>query len=187
MDIEKLEKIIETKLSSKRYYHSICVMERCAQLAEKFHVDIKTAKKVGIVHDIAKEMSDSEKLQYVKDNDIKIDEVEKENIGLLHAKIGANIAQKNFGFSKEMVDAIKEHTTGSTNMTLLSKILFIADRTSKDRNFPDIEVLNNLLEENIDEAVLYILNKKIQLQIEKRQSMHPDSIIARNSILKVLK
>jgi len=83
-----------------------------------------------------------------------------------------------------MGQAILAHTTGIENMTLLDKILFISDRTSKERGFPDIEYLNNLLEENIDKAVLYILDKKIGLQIEKKQIMHPASIIARNYLLK---
>ena len=69
-------------------------------------------------------------------------------------------------------------------MSMLDKILFIADRTSVERGFPDIEYLNNLLEESIDKAVLYIIDKKIMLQIEKKAVMHPDSIIARNYLLK---
>lgn len=187
MEISIIQEIVKERLSERRFYHSECVMERCEQLAKRFEVDIEVAKKVGIAHDIAKEMSETEKIKYANNNNIEIDEVEKENIGLLHAKIGADIAKKEFGFSKEMVDAISAHTTGSTNMTLLAKILFIADRTSKERNFPDIELLNNLLEKNINEAVLYILDKKIQLQIEKRQVMHPNSIIARNNLLKEMK
>lgn len=69
-------------------------------------------------------------------------------------------------------------------MSILDKILFIADRTSRERGFSDIEYLNGLLEKNIDEAVLYIFDKKITLQIEKKAQMHPDTIIARNWLLK---
>ena len=69
-------------------------------------------------------------------------------------------------------------------MSMLDKILFIADRTSKERGFSDIEYLNQLLDDNIDKAVLYIIDKKIILQIEKKASMHPDSIIARNWLIK---
>lgn len=187
MKLEQIQEQVQKMLSEKRYYHSICVMERCAELAEKFGVDVETAKKVGIAHDVAKEMLEEEKIKYAKENNIEIDEVEKENTGLLHAKIGADIAKKQFGFSDEMAEAIKAHTTGSINMDVLSKILFISDRTSKERNFSDIELLNHLLNKSIDEAVLYILDKKILLQIEKRQSMHPNSIIARNDILRKIK
>ena len=183
MELNEIQEIVKKRLSEKRYYHSICVMERCEELAKKFNVDLDTAKKVGIAHDVAKELTAEEKLEYVNKNNIDIDEIEKETTGLLHAKIGADIGIKEFGFAKEMADSIRAHTTGLPDMTLLSKILFIADRTSKERNFPDIELLNNILEKNIDEAVLYIIDKKIQLQIQKKQTMHPNSIIARNEIL----
>ena len=186
MKLEEVQEIVKNKLSEKRYYHSLCVMERCEELANKFNYDIEIAKKVGIAHDIAKELTEEEKLKYVKENNIEIDEIEKENTSLLHAKIGADIAIKALGFTLEMADAIKAHTTGLPNMSLLAKILFISDRTSKERNFPDIDLLNEILEKNINEAVLYIIDKKIQLQIERKKSMHPNSIIARNEILKLI-
>ncbi len=76
----------KTKLSEKRFYHSQCVMERAKELAKKFGYDIEIAEKVGIAHDIAKEIPNEEKLKYVKENNIKIDEIERENPTLLHAK-----------------------------------------------------------------------------------------------------
>lgn len=184
MDLEDIIDIVKIKLSEKRFYHSKCVMERCIELAEKFNFDRETAAKVGIAHDIAKEMETEEKIKYAEKNNIKIDDIERENPILLHAKIGADIAIKELGFTKEMGQAIKAHTTGIVNMTLLDKILFIADRTSIERGFPDIEYLNSLLEESIDKAVLYIIDKKIMLQIEKKAQMHPNSVIARNYLLK---
>lgn len=186
MEINKIQEIVKQRLSEKRYNHSVCVMERCEELAKKFDVDLDTAKKVGIAHDIAKELTEEEKLEYVKKNNINIDEIEIENTGLLHAKIGADIVIKEFGFTDEMGDAIKAHTTGLPQMTLLSKILFIADRTSRERNFSDINLLNEILEKNINEAVLYIIDKKILLQTEKKQAIHLNSIIARNEILKII-
>jgi len=184
MELKKIIEIVKQNLSEKRFYHSQCVMERCIELAKKFNVDVEIAAKVGIAHDIAKEMPAEEKLKYVEENNIEVDEIEIENSTLLHAKIGADIAIKKLNFTNEMGQAILAHTTGIENMTLLDKILFISDRTSKERGFPDIEYLNNLLEENIDKAVLYILDKKIGLQIEKKQIMHPASTTARNYLLK---
>ena len=158
--------------------------DRAKELAEKFGYDVETAEKVGIAHDIAKEIPNDEKLKYVENNNIQIDEMERENPGLLHAKIGADIAVKELGFTKEMAQAIRAHTTGIQNMSLLDKILFIADRTSKDRGFADIDYLNTLLDEDINKAVLYIIDKKILLQIEKKATMHTDSILARNWIIR---
>ena len=183
MNLNQIEEYIKNKLSEKRYYHSRCVMERSKELAEKFGADVEIAKKIGIAHDVAKEMTEDKKLKYVKENNIEIDETERENTGLLHAKIGKDIAIKEFGFTESMGDAIANHTTGNKNMDIYSKILFIADRTSKDRNFEELEYLNELVNKGIDEAVLYILDKKIKLQIEKRASIHINGIIARNYLL----
>ena len=186
MELKEIEEYIKKQLSEKRYYHSKCVMERSKELAEKLDVNVETAKKIGIAHDVAKEMSEEEKLKYVQDNNIKIDEIERKNTSLLHAKIGKDISIKKFGFTENMGQAIANHTTGSANMDIYSKILFIADRTSKDRNFEDLEYLNKLVDEGIDEAVLYILDKKIDLQIKKRAPIHINGIIARNYILGVI-
>lgn len=184
MELNEIKAIVKEKLSEKRFYHCECVMNRCIELAKKFGYNIDIAAKVGIAHDIAKEMPSDSKLKYVEENNILIDEIERENPTLLHAKIGADIAIKKLEFSEEMGQAIRAHTTGIPNMSLLDKILFIADRTSIERGFQDIEYLNSLLDKSIDEAVIYIIDKKIMLQIEKRAAMHTDSIIARNYLLK---
>ena len=68
-------------------------------------------------------------------------------------------------------------------MNIYSKILFIADRTSKERNFDDIEYIKDLAKKDMDEAVLYILDKKIELQVKKRALIHLNGIIARNCLL----
>jgi len=184
MKLEQIQNEIKNRLSEKRYYHSICVMERCEEIAKKVGVDVETAKKVGISHDIAKELTDEEKIKYCIENNIEIDDMEKKNVSLLHAKIGAHMAEELFGFSGQMSQAIRAHTTGLQQMDMLSKILFIADRTSKERNFPDIEYLNELLEEGIDKAVLYILDKKIELQLIKKANIHINTVITRNELLK---
>lgn len=187
MDLDEIQKYIKKQLSEKRYYHSMCVMQRSSELAKKYKANIEIAEKIGIAHDVAKEMTEEEKLKYVKENNIEIDDTEKENTGLLHAKIGKDIAIKKFGFTESMGDAIANHTTGNKNMDIYSKILFIADRTSKDRNFEDLDYLNELADKGIDEAVLYILDKKIELQIKKKASIHINGIIARNDLINKIK
>ena len=92
MDLNEIQEYIKNKLSEKRYYHSTCVMGRSKELALKFGADVETAEKIGMVHDVAKEMSEEEKLNYVEENNIEIDDTERENTGLLHAKIGKDIA-----------------------------------------------------------------------------------------------
>ena len=185
MELEEIKGIVERRLSEKRFYHSKCVMERC-EIAIKFGFDVDVAKKVGIAHDIAKELTPEEKLDYCIKNNIDVDEMEEKNTTLLHAKIGADIAKKEFEFTDSMCLAIRAHTTGLPNMDKLAKILFIADRTSKERELPDIDYINELLNDDIDKTILYILDKKIELQIQKKATMHINSIITRNWIVEQL-
>ena len=187
MELEEIQKFVKGHLSEKRYIHSVGVMQRSEELALKYGAYVETAKKIGIAHDVAKEMTEEEKLKYVKENNIEIDDIERQNTGLLHAKIGKDIAIKKFGFTESMGQAIANHTTGNKDMDIYSKILFIADRTSKDRNFEDLKTLNKIIEEkNIDEVILYILDKKIELQIKKEALIHINGIIARNYLLEIM-
>ena len=187
MELEEIQKYVKENLSEKRYNHSIGVMERAKELAAKFGADTDICAKIGIAHDIAKEIPEDEKINYCIENNIEIDETEKINTSLLHAKIGKDIAIKKFGFTENMGQAIANHTTGNKDMDLYSKILFIADRTSIDRHFEDLEYLKSLEDKGIDEAVLYILDKKIELQIKKKAQIHLNGIIARNSLLEEIK
>lgn len=129
MEIEQIQEKIKQILSEKRYNHSIAVMQRCEELAKIYGADIEKAKKVGIAHDIAKEMKKDEKINAIKQNNIQLDEIEMQNPGLWHAKIGAVICKNELGFTQDMVQAVENHTTAKPKMDLLSKILFVADAT----------------------------------------------------------
>lgn len=184
MDLESIEKYVKEHLSEKRFFHSKCVMKKCEELAKIYNVNLDAAKEVGIAHDIAKELTDEEKLLYVKENNISIDSIEQHNIGLLHAKIGADIAKKVFGFSDDMCNAIKYHCTAKDNMTILEKILYIADWTGDDRTFENAIILKNVLEKSgIDTAILKALDMVIEEQLEKNKEIHINTINARNFLL----
>lgn len=183
MEIKTLEEIVKKRLSEKRFYHSVCVKERCRELAEQYGVDVTKAELVGIAHDIAKEMNEDEQNKFIEENNLEIDSIEKENRGLLHAKIGAKICENEFNFSKDMVEAVKYHTTGKENMDMLAKILFIADATGKDRKWSDLQYAVDLSKKDIDETMLYILNLNIKDIVDKNKIMHIDAVKARNEYI----
>lgn len=182
-NLEKIMEDVRKELSEKRYLHSVGVMKQAKYLAKKYGQDTKTAQIVGIAHDIAKEMPEEEKLRYVKENDIEIDRIEKINIGLLHAKIGADICKKKYNFNEQMQDAIKYHTTGNENMDILAKIIFVADKTEESREYSDIDIVRQLADENLDKCMLYILDYMIIDNVKKEKLIHPDSINVRNKIM----
>lgn len=177
---KEIYEIVKSRLSEYRFHHSECVANRCVELATIYQVDKEAARLVGIVHDIAKEMPPEEKAKYCLENHLPIDEIEKENTGLLHGKIGADIAKKEFGFSEDLCSAIQYHTTGKENMSLLDKIMYVADMTSEDRKFPDKGYIIELGNRDLDECVKYILKIGINQRMAQNKKIHLNSVKALN-------
>ena len=189
--LKKINEAVKKELSEKRYKHSVGVMEKAEEVAKIYGADVNKAKLVGLAHDIGKELSREEKLQYAKENNIEIDEIEKINVGLLHGKIGADICKKRYGFTEDMQAAIKYHTTGSgkKEMTLLEKIIFLADKIEENRRYKDenkmaeLEELRELAKKNLDLATIKAIDNSLIYTIQKGELIHPDSVLTRNGLI----
>ena len=182
-DIEKLKEDLKIVLSDSRYNHSISVMNMCEALASKYNVNVKKAKLVGLMHDMAKDMTKEEKIQYVKNNNIECSLIEEKIVEILHGKIAADICKKKYQFEEEMCTAIKYHTTGKENMTLLEKILFIADKIDETRNYEGVEDLRELAFEDLDKAILKNIDDTLIINIQKNKLILEESIKTRNNLL----
>ncbi len=185
MEYEEIENDVKSVLSEYRFTHSLGVVKKAVELAKIYGVQEETAKKVGIAHDIAKEMTDEEMLEYVKNNNIEIDEIETVKPSLLHGKIGADIAAKKYGFTEDMVNAIKWHTTGRENMSMLEKIIYVADKTEENRKGTrfNLEKSRELSTQNIDETLIFLMNEFITYNVKNEWLIHPETIKARNDLL----
>lgn len=187
--LKKIDSDIKKELSEKRYNHSVGVMKKAEELAKIYGVNVNTAKLVGLAHDIAKELSKDEKLSYCKENGIIMDDIEKLNVGLLHGKIGADICKRRYGFTTEMQNAIKYHTTGNEHMDKLAKVIFIADKIEENRKYKEaqkmekLDVARKLAKENLDMAVLFEIDESLEYTISKKELIHIDSILTRNRII----
>ena len=127
MNYEEIEEIVKNTLSEKRFNHSKGVAKRAAELASMYGEDMETARKIGIAHDIAKEMPKGEALKYARENGIMFDEIEQNEKGLWHSKLGAAIAVEKFGFTEDMAEAITYHTTGNINMNTMDPLCQVND------------------------------------------------------------
>ena len=185
MRIEKLKEDLKQTLSEKRYIHSIGVMEMAMELAQIYNVDVESAQIAGLLHDNAKEMTDEEMLQYVKENNIKVSETEKNSIKLLHGKIGADIAKKKYGVSEEIAKAIEYHTTTNPNMDTLAKIVYVSDKIELNRKTEkyDVEVERKIAKESLDKAMLLIINDVTKYLIDQNKLIAIESIETRNKLL----
>lgn len=185
MEYKEIENDVKSVLSEYRFTHSLGVAKKAIELAKIYGVQEEIAKKVGIAHDIAKEMTDEEMIEYAKANNIRIDEIETVKPSLLHGKIGADIATKKYGFTEDMVNAIKWHTTGRKNMSMLEKIIYVADKTEENRKGTrfNLEKSRELSTQNIDETLIFLMNEFITYNIKNEWLIHPETINARNYIL----
>ena len=185
MEYKEIENDVKSVLSEYRYTHSLGVAKKAVELAKIYGVQEETAKKVGIAHDIAKEMTDEEMIEYAKANNIRIDEIETVKPSLLHGKIGADIAAKKFGFTQDMINAIKWHTTGRENMSMLEKIIYVADKTEENRKGTrfNLEKSRELSTQNIDETLIFLMNEFITYNVKNEWLIHPETIKARNDLL----
>ena len=183
VDLEKVKENLKGRLTEKRYNHSIGAMKAARLLARIYKEDEDEAAVAGLVHDIAKEMPKAEMEKYVKEHKIEVDEIEKIQMGLLHAKIGASIAKEEFGASKKVQEAICYHTTGNKDMNVFDKIIYLADKIEENRDYEGVKELREKAKSDLDEAMLFVLDFNIQKNIRKGILIYADTIELRNKLL----
>ena len=158
-DLIKIKKQLEKALDHKRYEHTLGVAYTSAALAMRYEEDILKAQVAGLLHDCAKCLDNDKKIQICKKHNIEISEAEQNNPFLLHAKVGGFLAKSKYKIDdEEIIDAILYHTTGRPGMSLLEKIVYIADYIEPGRNHaPNLDEIRRLCFEDLDEALLKIL------------------------------
>ena len=159
---------MKKSLSEKRFLHCVRVMEKACELANIYNVDINEAALAGLTHDIAKEIPYLEAMEIIKNNNIEVDEIELANPGLMHGPLGAFLVKERYGLCSNIQNAIKLHTRTSKDMTMLDKIVYVADKIEDGRK------------NNIDATVVMIIDNNIIHLLEKSRLVHPNSIITTN-------
>ena len=181
---QKFTAEIRSRLSDYRYRHSLGTAKAAVHLAEKYGADVQKAEIAGILHDITKETSVEEQLKILKEFGIIVDDVVLRSKNLFHAYTGALVAEHTFGIKDpEILDAIRYHTTGRAEMTLLDKVLYIADYISEDRKYGDVEQLRVCAEQSLDLAVLESLAYTIVGLIRRGSPVHIDTVHAYNAMM----
>lgn len=163
-DMGKIRKAMEKTLDSKRYEHTLGVAYTAAALAMCYGENAKQAELAGLLHDCAKCMDNTKKISICKKHNISINEIEYKNPFLLHAKVGSFLAMKKYGVQdKDVINAILNHTTGRPEMTMLEKIVFIADYIEPNRKqAPNLAEIRRLAFQDLDQALLKILEDTLQ-------------------------
>lgn len=164
MNREKVLSRLKGKISEKRFEHSLGVEYTAACMAMVLGEDIEKARTAGILHDCAKGIPTKEKLEKARKHNLPINRFEEKNPDLLHAKLGAYYARTKYGIEdKDILNAISSHTTGRPNMSLLEKIIFVADYIEPNRKMiRDLEEIRKEAFMDIDKCVIHILNNTLE-------------------------
>lgn len=175
---------LHKNLKETRFRHSLSVSETATTLAMKYGVNIESARIAGLVHDCGKNMTDEQLIKIAVDHEIQLDEVYFRNPSLLHGIVGSIIASEEMGIHDEdILNAICYHTTGRKDMSMLEKIIFIADYTEPLRKCVGVEELRNLSLSDLDGAVMQSLDNTIKFVVNEKKILHNDTVDARNYLL----
>ena len=184
MTVEDYKSLLQSRLDEKRYYHSLCVADEAKRLALKYGADADKMYLAGLLHDITKYETLEEQLQMFSKYGIILTDIEKSSPAVWHAYTGALFVENKLGITDQsIVSAIKYHSTGKADMTLEQKIVYIADLTSADRVYPDVEVTRQLVEESLDKTILYVLKFTLKNLSGKSLVIHPDTLDAYNYLI----
>ncbi len=178
---EEFKKVLKERLTEYRYIHSLNVADSAKELAGIYGCDPEKAYTVGLIHDCCKDTPLSEQLAYLLQNKAPITELEINTGKLYHAMSGAVFCRKEFGISDwDMLNAVRYHTTGRESMSLLEKVVFIADFISAERNYDGVDIMREKSKRSLDEAIVEGLGFTIKDLIDCGAIVHPDTLGAYN-------
>lgn len=180
-DYSKYEDKIIEKIGIKRFKHSLRVCETALEIND--NIDEDKIKKAAVFHDCAK-YNEAYYLDKYKDKIDFSDDIIN-NKFVLHAFLGSIVAKEEYNIKdRDVLDAIRYHTTGRVNMTKLDKIIFLADAIEPKRSYPGVDELRKLALKDLDEAVLYSLNGTIKSLVDRNVKICRLTIDARNYLIK---
>ena len=184
MTYEQCECEVRQRLSEKRFYHSQCVAEEAVRLAVLYGADPEKARLAGLLHDILKDTPAEEQLKILQGFGIMMNDTELANQKLWHAISGAAFLEFGLGIrDRELLSAVRCHTSGRKNMTLLEKVLFVADYISADRDYPGVEELRAVARESLEEAIIEGVAFTVQELMSRRAVSYTHLTLPTNSLV----
>ena len=177
--------LLKSRLDDYRYIHSLGVADSARQLARLYGADEEKAYLAGLLHDIAKNMPKDEQLHLIEKGGVTLIDEEKNNPALWHAIAGECYLRCEMGIADpEILGSVRYHTTGKKSMSLMEKIIYIADYISAERNYPDVDVMRDLsINHSLEEASLYSLIYTFNKMTKLQSVIHPDSVEYYNELI----
>ena len=174
--LDQCKAIIRPLMGEKRFVHSVEVARRAVDLARRFGGDRQKAETAGIFHDICKEFPRQAQLQWAAKSGIILDDLTKRMPRLWHGPAAAGyIAQELSVRDRDILNAVYYHTSGRADMSLLEKIVYLADLTSADRDYPDVERVRKIVDRSLDEGMEEALRFTVAQLARDGEIITPDT------------
>ena len=184
MDINYLKSLIKPRMGEYRYIHSVNVSKKAVELAQKYGCDIEKAMIAGMLHDITKETPAKEQLKIIAEGGIILDDVEKSSSKLWHPISGSVYIRDTVGITdSDIINAVRFHTTGRAGMSLLEKIIFVADFTGDERSYNGVDIMREKSLRSLEEAMLYGLQFTINDLSKRMMTIHPNALACYNELI----
>lgn len=173
---EALMQKVQMQMSNKRFQHVLGVEKTAVALAEIYGASPIKASIAALTHDYAKERSDDEFIQVIRQNGFDLDLLHWNN-AIWHGIVGADFVQRELSINdEEILQAIRLHTTGAADMGLLDKIIYVADYIEPGRNFPGVEEAREIALVDLDKAVAYETKHTLLHLINQEAVIYPKTI-----------
>ena len=182
LSISQLRPVALSYLKHKRIPHVLGTEQEAIRLAERYGADVEKARIAALLHDCTKKLDMESQLALCDHYGIQLDELEQVSLKLLHSKTGAALARDVFGVDEEIYNAIWWHTTGHANMTLLEKIIYLADYIEPSRDFPGVDQLRSVCYKDLNEGLLLGLEMTIREMTDMGNPVHRATLEARDAL-----
>lgn len=181
---EEIRVDILSRLTGYRLKHTLGCEKAARELAKRYGGDEEKAALAMLLHDITKNYSREEQLNLCEKYGIIPKDIEKTEWKMLHGRTAAAIARAEYHAPEDVCHAIAYHTTGCADMSLLDKIVYMADYIEENRSFEGVKTARKLATRNLDKALLYCFNSSLRDLLHRDKQIHMDTVAARNSLLR---
>lgn len=183
-DLEKLEQFAKKTLSEKRFYHTSCVVAEAQKLARRYGCDVEKAMAAAWLHDICKEMPREEQLQWLTKYGIILDGIQRGQPKTWHGMAACGLIKYQLGIDDpELLHAVRYHTTACGRMSRFDEVLYLADLTSADRNYPDVDRMRRLAESGLTKAMREALRFAVKDLVERSLGISRETFEAYNAYI----
>lgn len=177
---------LEKRLKKSRFHHTLRVTDTAMSLAKKCGENVEKAEIAGLFHDLAKNLSHDELIEYIEKHGLAVDDLVLRNLYLAHGMIAADMAEREYGIhDSQIIEAIWYHTIGRPSLCKLAKIIYVADYIEPNRIIEGVEAIRRVAETgDIDKALLMTIENQMAYLLQGHREIHPNSLKMRNELVR---